>query len=51
MPSYAEVHLNARLFFIHKSINGIVTYSDYRKFRVDSKITGSEPAVITAPQP
>ena len=40
MPSYDEVHLNAHVFFLHKSINGTSTYSDYRKFRVDSKITG-----------
>jgi hypothetical protein len=40
MPSYIEVHLDAHVFFIHKSIHGISAYSDYRKFRVDSKITG-----------
>jgi hypothetical protein len=40
MPSYVEIHLDAHVFFIHKSINGISTYSDYRKFRVDAKITG-----------
>jgi len=45
MPSYDEVHLNARVFFLHKSINGTSTYSDYRKFRVDSKITGGSPLV------
>jgi hypothetical protein len=39
MPSYVEIHLDAHVFFIHKSINGISTYSDYRKFRVDAKIT------------
>jgi hypothetical protein len=39
MPSYDEVHLNAHVFFLHKSINGTSTYSDYRKFRVDSRIT------------
>ncbi|MGA3323476.1 MAG: hypothetical protein ABSF45_03330 [Terriglobia bacterium] len=40
MPSYVELHLDARVFFIHKSINVISTCSDYRKFRVDAKITG-----------
>jgi hypothetical protein len=40
MPSYGEIHLNARLLFLHKSLNGTSRYSDYRKFRVDSKITG-----------
>jgi hypothetical protein len=46
MPSYVEIHLNARVLFLHKSINGTSTYSDYRKFRVDSKITGG-----TTPMP
>lgn len=40
LPSYEEVHLNAHVLFLHKSINGISRYSDYRKFRVDTKITG-----------
>ncbi len=40
MPSYGEFHLHARLLFLHKSLNGTSTYSDYRKFRVNSKITG-----------
>ncbi len=43
VPSYLEVHLDAYVFFIHKSINGISTYSDYRKFRVNTKITGNAP--------
>lgn len=42
LPSYIEVHLDARLFFIHKSINGNATYSDYRKFHVDTKIISGE---------
>ncbi|HXW16585.1 MAG TPA: hypothetical protein VEN79_18900 [Terriglobia bacterium] len=42
MLSSGEVHLNARLLFLHKSLNGTSTYSDYRKFRVESKITGVE---------
>ena len=50
MPSYIEIHLDARVFFLHKSINGISTYSDYRKFRVDTKITGGA-AGIPAPKP
>ena len=40
MMSRGEIHLDARVLFRHKSINGTSTYSDYRKFRVDSKITG-----------
>jgi len=50
MPSFDEVHLSARVFFLHKSINGTSTYSDYRKFRVESKITGSdEPVPVSKP--
>ena len=42
MPSYGEVHLDYRLFF-HRNVQNIVLrYSDYRKFKVDSKITGFE---------
>jgi hypothetical protein len=40
MPSSGEIHLNARLLFLHKFLNGTSTFSDYRKFRVDSKIAG-----------
>jgi hypothetical protein len=43
MPSYIEVHLNARLFFVHKPVNVTSAYTDYRKFRVNSKITGAAP--------
>ncbi|HEY3926740.1 MAG TPA: hypothetical protein VGL89_00050 [Candidatus Koribacter sp.] len=40
MPSYGEVHLDYRLFF-HRNVQNIVLrYSEYRKFTVDSKITG-----------
>jgi hypothetical protein len=41
MPSYVEIHLTARVVFLHKLFNVVSTFSDYRKFRVDSKITGS----------
>jgi len=50
MPSHGEIHLGARVLFIHKSIDGNFTFSDYRKFRVDSKILGGAPAV-PAPSP
>jgi len=50
MPSYIEIHLNARVLFIHKAINDISTYSDFRKFRVNSRISGEAPAV-PSPQP
>ncbi len=39
MPSYMELHLDAHVFFIPKSMNVVSTYSDYRKFRVNSKVT------------
>ena len=49
LPSYAEFHLNARLLLIHKSFNGTATYSDYRKFHVESKITGTAPVTPSTP--
>jgi hypothetical protein len=50
MPSYVEVHLNARVFFLHRSINFISAYSDYRKFRVNSQISGGA-TPVPAPKP
>ncbi len=38
MPSYDEVHINERIFFMRRPINAISTYSDYRKFHVTSHI-------------
>jgi hypothetical protein len=38
MPSYSEVHINERVFFIPRPINEISTYSDYRKFHATSHI-------------
>jgi hypothetical protein len=50
MPSYGEVHLDYRLFF-HRNVQNIVLrYSDYRKFKVDSKITGFEEMKGQSPQ-
>lgn len=48
LPSYVAVHLDAHVFFLHKSINGTSTYSDYRKFRVDTKISGDVSGVPAA---
>ena len=39
LPFYVEIHLDAHVLFLHKAINGTSTYSNYRKFRVDTKIT------------
>lgn len=42
MPSYGEIHLDYRIVFSRKVSNIVLHYSDYRKFKVDSKITGYE---------
>jgi len=47
MPSYTAVDLNARAFFLRRSWNVVSTYSDYRKFRVDTKLSGVAPAPST----
>ena len=38
LPSEAEIHLDARVFLLRKRVDVVSTYSDYRKFRVGSKI-------------
>ncbi len=40
MPTYVEIQLDARVFFLHRTLNVVSYYSEYHKFRVDSKITG-----------
>lgn len=40
MPTYVEIQLDARVFFLQRTLNIVSYYSDYRKFRVDSKIMG-----------
>jgi hypothetical protein len=40
MPSYGEIHLGYRILFSRKMANVTLRYSDYRKFKVESKITG-----------
>jgi hypothetical protein len=50
MPSYGEIHLDARVLFVHKSVNVASTYNDYRKFRVDSKLSsGTQPTPVQKP--
>ena len=49
MPSYGEVHLDYRLIFSRKVANVVLHYSDYRKFKVESKITGYKQMEPTAP--
>jgi hypothetical protein len=50
MPTYVEIQLDARVFFLQRTLNVVSYYSDYHKFRVDSKImgVGQEPP---APKP
>jgi hypothetical protein len=38
LPSYAEVHLSARIVFVNLKQNFIDHYSDYKKFRVGSTL-------------
>jgi hypothetical protein len=40
MPTYAEIQLDARVFFLHRSFNVVSHYGNYRKFRVNSTIKG-----------
>ncbi len=51
MPSYGEIHLGYRILFSRKGANVVLRYSDYRKFKVESKITGyAEMNSSTQPQ-
>jgi hypothetical protein len=50
LPSYAEVHAAARVAFIRVRQNEIDRYSDYKKFRVETRIGPSAPATdVPAP--
>jgi len=50
LPSYAEVHAAARVVFVRVRQNEIDRYSDYKKFRVETKIGPSTP-VTDVPEP
>ena len=51
MPSYGEIHLGYRILFSRKGANVVLRYSDYRKFKAESKITGfAEMKSETQPQ-
>jgi hypothetical protein len=50
LPSYAEVHATARVVFVRVRQNEIDRYSDYKKFRVETKIGPSTP-VTDVPEP
>jgi hypothetical protein len=43
LPSYSEVHANARLVFLKVKANEIDRYSDYKKFSSDVKLGASTP--------
>jgi hypothetical protein len=40
LPVYTEIHVGGRMLFFKAKANEIDRYSDYKKFRVDSKILG-----------
>jgi hypothetical protein len=43
LPSYAEVHMSARFVVLREKENGIVRFSDYKKFNAESKIIVGQP--------
>jgi hypothetical protein len=51
LPSYAEVHAAARVVFIRVRQNEIDRYSDYKKFRVETRIGPPTPVQDTPQQP
>jgi hypothetical protein len=51
LPSYAEVHAAARVVFIRVRQNEIDRYSDYKKFRIETKIGPSTPVKPSEPEP
>ncbi len=51
LPSYAEVHAAARVVFVKVRQNEIDRYSDYKKFRVETKIGPSTPVENLPQQP
>ena len=51
LPSYAEVHAAARVVFVRVRQNEIDRYSDYKKFRVETKIGPSTPVENSPQQP
>jgi hypothetical protein len=51
LPSYAEVHAAARVVFVRVRQNEIDRYTDYKKFRVETKIGPSTPVENSPQQP
>jgi len=51
LPSYAEVHAAARVVFVRVRQNEIDRYSDYKKFRVETRIGPSTPVQDPAQEP
>jgi hypothetical protein len=50
LPSYAEVNAAARVVFVHVKQNEIDHYSDYKKFRVETRIGAPVPVENSSPQ-
>ncbi|MGA8224812.1 MAG: hypothetical protein WB780_24425 [Candidatus Acidiferrales bacterium] len=51
MPTYVEVHLDARVFVFKMKENAVDRYSDYKKFRVGTSVGPSVPAPESTADP
>jgi hypothetical protein len=51
MPAYGEIHLDYRIVWSRKVANVELRYSDYRKFKAESKITGYQELGTPTPKP
>jgi len=51
MPSYMEVHVEARVFVMRLREDAVDRYSEYKKFRTGSALGASEPASGEDPAP
>ncbi|HYL47609.1 MAG TPA: hypothetical protein VEU52_11320 [Candidatus Limnocylindrales bacterium] len=51
MPSYMEVHVDARIVILKFRENAVDRYSEYKKFRVGTALGSSEPAPGTEQSP
>lgn len=51
MPSYMEVHVDARVFVMNLRENAVDRYSEYKKFRTGSALGASQPAPDADPAP
>jgi hypothetical protein len=51
LPSYMEVHVDARIFVVKLKEDAVDRYSDYKKFRVGTALGPSVPAPESTPDP